>query len=546
MGSLHGAAARRQSQQAVGLRAVLGGHLGEDGLSPMRAASGLGAATVSDPGDLDASSVGPPAGRAAAPREAAGGQSWQEQTDQQDEGLQQAVLQEQTGRQEIGERDNDLQLWARNPSNAKRLTKLLLQPCDNLDAYEQILEDNSPFLNARHIAIALTALPRIVERQAAASVGAAGAAARGRSSRSVAARRRDDMNDVDALTARARRVKLQSLVSQLAGSFLRHLPEYGPRDLAGAVWALGRLGLQPPGGELWLSSVLGASAGHLGQFDACQLSCMLWGVAVLGTDPGPAWLAEAIGHALAAVQSGAATDQGTALMLWSIAKITASSREVPPLSALDGAEGGDDDLEPGVEAAEGAELISGASSSQLLSSAWLNAYLHAAAPRLTSLEPRYRAMMLCALAKLCYRPRDSVMEVLLSGCLPPHSRSTQQQTEPSVLGSSNSLSGGEGLSGRLSPQGFCNLLWALGSLEYRPSPEWLGQGMAEAVELLPNMRGQEVALSLWGLTSLKVSATSARDLCIVCAATLQAARPNSLCPVCPPPGRAVSPLAASL
>ena len=92
--------------------------------------------------------------------------------------------------------------------------------------------------------------------------------------RSVSALRRDD-GGLNPLAARARRVKVQSLASRLGQAFLRHLPEYGPRDLAGAVRAFGKFGCVPPGGASsggWLLPVIRASSTvGLESFDPCQL-----------------------------------------------------------------------------------------------------------------------------------------------------------------------------------------------------------------------------------------------------------------------------------
>ena len=338
-------------------------------------------------------------------------------------------------------------------------------------------------------------------------------------SRSVSAGRRTDVGG-DDLLARALRVKVQSLAMTLTQSFLRHLPEYGPRDLAGAVWAVGRIGYQPPSD--WTSQVLGASLGRLGEFDARQMSCMLWGVAVIKIDPGQQWLDEAMQRAMELAQGEEVTPQSLSLVLWSISTSTEIRRKKTPSRRPDlnfdrdtvssSVEPYDTGGNPPGEGSPTGGLPEVPEADGL--SAWVEDYLAVVRPHIQQLEPRYISMLLSALAKLRHRPDSSTMEIFTSACM-LHFRNNDASGD---IGSQDQTSIQErwdyeprhvdDINGsrkqRYGPQGLSNVLWALASLNYRPPAVWCSLCMLESESLLQVMKGQELALTLWSWVLLQV------------------------------------------
>jgi hypothetical protein len=146
-------------------------------------------------------------------------------------------------------------------------------------------------------------------------------------------------------------------------------------------------------------------------------------------------------------------------------------------------------------------------------------------------------MILCGLAKLNYRPAKETMEALLEGCVVRNAvpepissegndniaggdgRSDEEASrERGPLGVGSRREGWQGPSQNLSnsrvssttrynclgPQGMSNVLWALAVLLYRPPSPWLHSCLSEAMELLPQMRMQELAMTIWAVATLKV------------------------------------------
>ena len=345
----------------------------------------------------------------------------------------------------------------------------------------------------------------------------------------MSAVRRDD-GGLNPLAARARRVKVQSLASRLGQAFLPHLREYTPRDLAGAARAFGKLGCTPPGGaQRWFRTVLRASMEvGLEEFDACQLSSLRWGVAIVPeARPDRAWAAEAARCALQAVESGVASHQGMALMLWSLSIIHQRIRGGPSLQkgrapAGEDATAGEDQRDVGTvgqvsnekvlgdnddanessgQLASGSGLGASRGAEGVLTAGWLDLYLGALEPYLSLFEPRYISMVLTSVARVGHQPSHGIMESATGGCFSGvrAGGGAEGWTELGPRGA-----GASRWRPSLGPQGLSNVLWALARLNYRPPDKWLSCFMEEAEAVMPLMRGQEMAIMIWAMAVLKV------------------------------------------
>ena len=399
------------------------------------------------------------------------------------------------------------------PSPIRNVSRLLSDPSNTLEQFEGILDKHAPLMSSRDVAIALCLLPKVEERQRRRDAGPEASGW----SRSVAGRRQEDSVGADELASRAYRVKLLSLASVLSQSFLVHLPTYGPRDLSGSVWALGRVGVRASGG--WTTSVLGASLGRLDEFDAGQLSRLLWGVAALRVDPGREWMDEAISRAMALVRGGQATSQHLVLLLWStlaIADKTAScgprlnsdvkttaelSRGGPRTGSIKEDQGRDIRLGPPeslFSTSRGAPCdvadVNGFA-------AWVEECLLEVKPHVERLEPQYISMLLSALAKARHRPDGFTMEALTSACMLHFHHRLPIGDLPEA---SDDRARGAGSVKAFGPQGLSNILWALARLNYRPPAAWWELCMAESEAMLQVMNGQELALTIWAMVLLQV------------------------------------------
>ncbi|KAG1654658.1 hypothetical protein FOA52_003815 [Chlamydomonas sp. UWO 241] len=353
-----------------------------------------------------------------------------------------------------------LQPWASNP----RHISAILMRTHGLGRLERILDQHAPFLNERHVMIALSILPGIADRSRVSVL---------ESDNSDAARPTTVPTPMeDELAARARRVRVLSLAGRLAQGFLRYLPQYGPRDVSAGVWALARLGAMPTG--RWSRAVLAASARHMRAFEPRHLSSLLWGVASLGLNAPPAWTSAAMDAALRYARFGAAGSQAEAVSLWAISCILAAARRRS--RTLVGGDDGDGDDDDSAEV--------GGAQPPASDSAWVRAYLDAAQPRLLAHEPRHLCMCLSALARLRVRPRSGFVEAALALLPPPRLR-------------------------ELSPGGTASVLWSLARLHYRPPRAWLIACLAEAEARLGEMSGKDMSMAVWALATLQAEPSQA-------------------------------------
>jgi hypothetical protein len=501
--------------------------------------------------------------------------------------------------------------WVSEP----RHISAILARTHNLGRFERIIDQHAMFLNAQHIMVALSILPGVADRSrkllgnssssnsnsstssntspADSDIQSSNSSSSSSSRHSAASLEqqqqqhssqpppppsqqpspgpgtqvepRDGVQVVyssmeEELQARARRVRVLTLAGRLAQNFLRFLPQYGPRDLATAVWALARLRYQPS--QRWASSVLQAAYRCMDRFEPRQLSLLLWGVASLRIEPGPAWLAAAQRCALQAAREGGLSPQGLSNSLWALASIGSMGR--PALRV--------EDEDPGEELAqqqgyqqplpkqhqqqqrrrrrgegvqeEGAEDVdqleaggsprhsgdqneaedsfrssrAGSSSSSGNSNARSATAAAAAAAAAASAQQasasRHRGGGGGGQQQGMIERRwvEAFLEALtprLPSFEPQHLAMTltalaKLRHQPQASFMQRILPPLWESVRRVGPGGVANVLWSLARLGYRPHRRWLSLCLAEAEAQLPCMTAKEKAMTIWALALLKV------------------------------------------
>ncbi|GLI64662.1 hypothetical protein VaNZ11_007990, partial [Volvox africanus] len=105
---------------------------------------------------------------------------------------------------------------------------------------------------------------------------------------------------------------IHRLTTQLPVSLFDSFP---PQALSNSLWALARLGYQPP--AVWLGAVAGASERRLESFTTPELVNLLWAFAVLRHNPGRSWMAGALG--LLRDRATGMSPQDVSTLCWSLA-----------------------------------------------------------------------------------------------------------------------------------------------------------------------------------------------------------------------------------
>jgi hypothetical protein len=423
--------------------------------------------------------------------------------------------------------------WSSNP---RHISAILLRT-NNLTRLENILDQHSPFLNARHISIALSILPDIAD-----------------GSRKVSSSSSLDIESIDELKqnglqssahARAKRVRVLSLASRLSSAFGRYLGEYEPRDFAGAARSLGKIECSPPGadgGRRWMERLLSASLQGEGlkRFQSRELSTFLWGTARIKRSLLPSfseglgleWMTRAKERALEIARHTAdaltsspqgweglggsvATPQGLSLILWSFSNLSYFSQGSSD-SQLRSREGYTAALE--AEETDVEDSCNQHSDLSLLPSSWINEYLCVLSNPVVirSLDTKNVCMSLSALARCSsgsnsYRPPSALVHKLLhrllSQCSSTPAADDRQwvivQFRRVLAESSPKMAQPESLTA--DPRCIVEALWSLAKLGFRPGKDVMLRlcHTSKAMLAAGKMNGREAVMLLWSMAVLK-------------------------------------------
>lgn len=425
-----------------------------------------------------------------------------------------------------------LQPWSSNP---RHISAILLRTT-SLTRLENILDQHAPFLNARHISIALSILPDIAD-----------------GSRRVASTSSTYEEGLDepkqnglqsSAHARAKRVRVLSLLSRLTVAFGRYLSEYEPRDFAAASRSLGKIECSPPGadgGKRWMENLLSASLQGQGlkRFQSRELSTFLWGLAKIklsktyGDSCLPSFgvgvglelmtrakeraleIASATEDALTASPLGweglggsIATPQGLSVILWSLVNLCMGTSDtcLPSGAELD-------PEETDVEAASNQRGLS-----SLLPASWIDEYLSVLSKPaiIKSLDTKNVCMSLGALARCSsgsssYRPPPllvhRLLHRLLSQCSATPTADERQwvilQCRRVLAESTPKAAQREGFTD--DPRCIVEALWSLAKLGFRPGKDVMSRLCHTSQAFLAGgkMSGRESVILLWSMAVLR-------------------------------------------
>ena len=401
-----------------------------------------------------------------------------------------------------------LQPWSSNP---RHISAILLRT-NSLFRLERILDQHSPFLNARHISLALSLLPDIADGSRKSQSP---------SCQEDSTRSHEWTHQESASYARAKRVMVLSLATRLSSAFVRYLSEYEPRDFAGAARALGKIECTPPGddgGQRWIERVLLASLQGEGlkRFQSRELATFLWGIAkiksrksegsislpILSSRVGLEWISKARERALeiakdteaALVASpqgweglggSVASPQGLSVILWSLAILSQDTSDLLPQDA----QMNPDDVEPeDIEVEPSGRLQD---ETVLLPASWIDEYLAVLSNPtvIRSLDSKNVCMSMAALARCSsgsssYRPPPASVHRLL------HRLLSQRSSSPSAD----------------DPRCIVEALWSLAKLGFRPGKDVMSRLCHASKGLLVTGRmcGKGAVILIWSLAVLKV------------------------------------------
>ena len=224
------------------------------------------------------------------------------------------------------------------------------------------------------------------------------------------------------------------------------------------------------------SSSSSSGKGRQRGFDSQGLCNILWGLAVLGLNPGTPWLTAAADAAGQLLQQGQFVPQGIAVMTWALAKVG---------------------YRPGQQ--------------------WLHAVAATATQQMYAFKPAELSMLCHALARLHYDPQQalasSMQDVQQEQQQPaagvddapsdPQQAATQQQQQQqeSFLAELQRVSW---------PQLQClhfseaaNLVWALGVMQQQPAPGWVDSAVAQLQATLHEADAKALASACYGLAKLQ-------------------------------------------